>query len=55
MDNIVLELGTLDTESNFTECLAPNFHDVNSSQAICLTSGMKVGMSGDTTVKIENT
>jgi len=54
MENLVFELGTLNANSTFEECQVPNFHDANSSQAICLSSGLRLAMSGDTTVKIEN-
>ena len=54
MENLVFEVETLNTNSDFDECEITNFHDSNSSQAICLNSGMKLGLDGDTTVKVEN-
>ena len=44
MENLIFELETLYTDSTYEDCQVLNFHDANSSQAICLSSGMKVGM-----------
>jgi dipeptidyl aminopeptidase/acylaminoacyl peptidase len=54
LDNLVFEVGTENINPVFSECQTPNFHDVNSSYAICLSSGLKVAMAGDTTVQVND-